>query len=592
LTLYDADGTAIDPRDPSAGPYSPRATCGKCHAYATIASGLHFSGSLEDGPAGRIGEPWILVDSATGTQLPLSDRGWDGTFAFGAIGLSRWDRVTRFGRHLPGGGACEPAPADLAGEAEARRWGVSGGLTIDCMGCHCDDGRHDAAEASRQIPRENFRWIPTAALALAAVRGDARNAPDDWDPLLPPDPDYPERSGPTLAWDRSRFDADDRVVFGITARMDPGRCYFCHTLREVGEGSPEAWTADDDVHLRAGMTCADCHRHGLDHRMVRGYEGEASAASGTLTCRGCHLGAGGGSEGPPDSLGGRLGAPEARHRGLPAVHLEKLACTACHAGPWPTGEVRRFQTARAHGLGVPSKERTAATPPEILGPVYVRGADGRIEPRLLLWPAGFFRIVPAGDATEEGGPAGRLEPVPLDEATRAVRAALPERSAETGEPLGPSEVGRILEWLADGEAARRAEPIYLRGGQTIRRGSDEGVVIEQDGILGPVTWPIAHDVRPSARSLGVAGCTDCHASDAPFTFGRIAPAPGAQTEHAPLGRMYELQGGDASLLGAWARAFAGRAVFKIVGFLCSGVLAAVLLVYGLRGLGSLFGRLR
>ena len=33
---------------------------------------------------------------------------------------------------------------------------------------------------------------------------------------------------------------------------------------------------ESDVHLKAGLNCIDCHRNGLEHDMVRGYENDMS----------------------------------------------------------------------------------------------------------------------------------------------------------------------------------------------------------------------------------------------------------------------------------------------------------------------------
>ncbi|GAG28266.1 unnamed protein product, partial [marine sediment metagenome] len=204
ITLYDHEGAVIDPTDELAGPYSPRTTCAKCHDYGAISAGWHFNALLSTIPPGRPGEPWLLVDPLTGTQLPISGREWPGTLTPEEIGLTRWQFVLRFGRHLPGGGYGEPSDEEIANSPQAVRWGISGKLEIDCMFCHSADFRHDPAEAARQIEAENFKWAPTAALGLAVVRGEARKAPDDWDPLMPPDPDFPERAGPRLVWNTSR----------------------------------------------------------------------------------------------------------------------------------------------------------------------------------------------------------------------------------------------------------------------------------------------------------------------------------------------------------------------------------------------------
>lgn len=391
ITLYDHDGAAIDPGDEFAGPYSPRMTCAKCHPYAIISHGWHFNAALDDAFAGRPGEPWLLVDPQTGAPLPISGRGWPGTFSPADIGSSPWDFVKTFGHHTPGGGFGEPTDAQIAASEHKARWGISGRLEIDCMFCHSADQQHDPAEASRQIERQNFKWAATAALGLAVVRGAAKDAPDDWDPLMPPNPNYPEQAGPKLVWDQTRFDADDRVFFNITRRPPNERCQFCHSVRAVGPGAPPRMLAASDVHLTAGLLCVDCHRNGLDHMIVRGYRGEAAErgqpALATYSCEGCHLGVPDADD-PAIRMGGRYGAPHPQHRGLPPLHFEELTCTVCHSGPWPRMNVQQIQTALAHGLGLPTRERTSDDPPHIAEPVFARQADGRIAPQRVFWTPG------------------------------------------------------------------------------------------------------------------------------------------------------------------------------------------------------------
>ncbi len=387
ITLYDHDGTAIDPEDKLAGPYSPAQTCGKCHPVAQIAGGWHFNAWNQAVPPGRPGEPWFLVDETTGTVLPISGRGWPGTFKPEEVGLSRWDFVMEFGHHMPGGGYGEPSDEDVDGSEKAIRWGISGNLEIDCMFCHAADQQHDPSEQARQIEKENLKWAPTAALGLAVIRGEARKAPDDWDPMMPPDPDFPEKAGPRLMWDQSRFDPDGRVLLNITRRPPAERCLFCHFAREVGPESPEPFQTAPDVHLTAGLTCVDCHRNGVDHNIVRGYRTEATErqdpAVAAFSCEGCHLGATGVQEASV-ALGGRYGAPRPEHEGLPPHHFEKLTCTTCHSGPWPEMYAKRFQTALAHGLGLATRERKDDDPPHIVGPVFARQHDGKIAPQRMV----------------------------------------------------------------------------------------------------------------------------------------------------------------------------------------------------------------
>ena len=387
ITLYDHDGAAINPADEPALPYSPHRTCGKCHPYAEIAHGWHFNAADPSVPPGRPGEPWFIVDEQADTVCAISGRGWPGTITAEKAGLSSWQFVKQFGHHTPGGGLGEPGQEAVDASDEWLRWGVSGRLEIDCLMCHSADMQHDPAEAARQIEKENFRWLPTVALGLAVVRGEARKAPDEWDAYTPPDPDHPEQAGPTLIYDRTRFDPDDRVFFNVTRRVLNERCYFCHTLREVGPHAPDDWTVDQDVHLAAGLICVDCHRHGMDHNIARGYEGEAHAttqpAKAALTCRGCHMGTAE-ADSITAALGGRLRAPYPEHAGLPPVHLEKLTCTACHSGPWPEMTPHRFQTAMAHGLGIATREDSDDTEPWIFAPVFGKDEAGQIAPQRLV----------------------------------------------------------------------------------------------------------------------------------------------------------------------------------------------------------------
>lgn len=387
LTLYDADGVAIAPDDFRAAPYSPARTCGKCHAYETISGGWHFNAGHDTQPAGRPGEPWLLVDPEGGATRALSGRGWPHTLTPEAAGLSDFAFTLRFGHHFPGGGYGEPSADRVRASDEFLRWGLSGPLEIDCMFCHSADNLHDPAEAERQIAKQNFRWAPSAALGLGAIRGEAAGAPDDLDPLAPPDPDFPERALPFVEYDETRFDSDGRVFFNITRRPAPQRCEFCHASRDVTPSAGPDWATQPDVHIASGMVCVDCHRNDIDHHIIRGDPGEAARrndpALRAFTCAGCHgvdpaLNAGADAGSVP--IAGRLGAPIPRHAGIPALHFETLTCTACHSGPWPTETPRRVQTALAHGLGLPTRDRADDGPPEIRAPLFARDTAGRIAP--------------------------------------------------------------------------------------------------------------------------------------------------------------------------------------------------------------------
>lgn len=612
ITLYDADGAAIDPTDSFAGPYSPEATCGKCHPINTINFGWHFNALNPDLPSGRRGEPWWLVERNLGIVAPLSYREWPGAFQPAAFGLTQWNMLARFGRHIPGGSFGAPrrfTPHD----PQSERWRVSGKLEIDCMICHAQTAAHDPAEQSRQIDRQNHRWSPTAAAGLASIRGDAKDTPDDWDPLLPPNPDYPDQSGPALDWNTQRFDADDRVLFDISRRVPNERCLFCHTSHAVGPAAPAAHQRRPDVHLAAGLLCVDCHRNGLNHAITRGYPDEAQhfadPGRAALTCAGCHHGDPA-SDDPLAQLGGALAAPRPQHPGLPPLHLESMTCTSCHSGPWPEDATSLLHTAAAHALGIPTRDRAAVDSPHILAPVFTRNAAGRITPERMVWPSFWIRY----EAPDQ------VAPIALAEVRRAVAQARQtlaagqtnqaDQSAAGGQasPSDPASpilsdelVTATLRILAESEGA--AAPAYVRGGAllsltntgALRRQTarDANAPAKPDapprGIIRrltqPYTWPIAHNVRPAAHSLGSNGCTDCHANGAPFYDGSTQPRLASVAEHTPAQTMATLHNAPAALTRAWNASFTLRPAFKLFSF---GVLG-ILLVLCLRGLLDAFG---
>src|SRR5690606_27663570 len=235
---------------------------------------------------------------------------------------------------------------------------------------------------------------------------------------------------PRTVYDARRVDLDGKVFFDVVRTPPDTACYRCHTAIDVGEGVAPRWLHDGDVHLRAGMHCADCHGNGVDHHTVRGFPGERHPSGADVraaSCSGCH-------EGDGASGGGRFAAPVLRHRGLPPLHFEKLTCTACHSGPEPAPEAGAVQTALAHALGLPSQTRAADDLPRLVQPVLRRDASGRIAPHRGVWPAFWGLLTDAG-----------IEPVPPADAYKVVRRHLRIRrdlARETAElPRAELEAG-------------------------------------------------------------------------------------------------------------------------------------------------------
>ncbi len=576
MKLLDEEGTTISPHDDPLMPFSTEQTCGECHSYQTIASGWHFNAADPEVPPGRPGQPWILVDRKAATQIPLSYRDWPGTFRPEEVGLAPLEFVEKFGSHMPGGGIGDDEEAETVDYF--MRWMVSGKLEVNCLGCHDAEPSYDQAEYAAQVGRQNFRWAATAASGLATVSGSAENMPDTYDVLFGSMLDDPKQIPPSVSYDESRFDDGGKVFFDVVRDIRAERCYFCHSSKTIPATPSERWETDEDIHMVAGMTCVDCHRNGLDHAMIRGYEGEALSVdnpfAATLTCRGCHLGDG--SAGFP--MAGRLGSPQPEHAGIPPVHFDRLTCTSCHTGPWPDRENYLVKTSKAHRLGTRGVLKADDALPHILSPVFIKQEDGKIAPHRLIWPA-FWAYLDGEDIT------------PLDP---QVVGTLAGRIITRGEPLRAGafptltdeQIVQVLGLLPPPPSADGA-PVYISGGKLFRLDGSGGLMQADHPAAQPYSWAFAHDVRPAAQSLGVRGCGDCHATDSPFYFGRIdvdSPVATLQgsfitmTDFLHMGTVYPR---------IFALSFVFRPWLKLLVLAAFAMMAAVLIVYGFKGLSRL-----
>ncbi|MCR9293196.1 MAG: hypothetical protein NXI32_10785 [bacterium] len=384
IELFDADSRRIDPRDPAAKPYSPEKTCGRCHDYTTISHGWHFNAVDDQAHHGRPGQPWVWSDERTGTHLPLSYRGWKGTYNPDELGMTRWEVAAKLGGYMPGGGvgSAESVAQDSAATEQPefqpeQRASVTGPLPVDCMMCHHNTGSgYSPFVWTEQIEQQNFAYAPTAAAGLARVSGGMSRIADDFDPSAEGAAD----KLPKLEYDIDRFASDGKVFFDLVREPKNDSCYYCHTNMPADAVTGQRWLHDEDVHLQAGMSCVDCHRNALDHHMVRGFDGEVHPAGSlvaALSCQGCHMSQ------PADAMGepgvweksdlanvGRLGAPLPQHRGLPPLHFEKMTCTACHAGPAPETQLGRQMNSIAHRLGEHWK-RTGEEQPGIVAAIHL-----------------------------------------------------------------------------------------------------------------------------------------------------------------------------------------------------------------------------
>ncbi len=561
MPLVDEEGRGITPADKLPLPFSVRQSCGLCHDYNTVSHGWHFNAVEPDVAAGRIGQPWIFVDAGAATQVPLSYRPWPGTFHPEQLGITPWKFVQLFGRQMPGGGVGELV-SDVPEEID--RQFVSGRLETNCLACHNADPAYDQSEYVVQIARQNLRWAATAACRFASVSGSAKDMPNNYDYLMPQPLNNPRLIPPAVTYKKDAFDEKNRVFFDLVTKIPAERCYFCHSNYDVGEGDPEEWAVDEDVHLYSDLACVSCHRNGLEHNIIRGYEGEEVASDNPLasasSCESCH------NE-------GRLGATVPRHLGIPIGHFDKLACTACHSGRLPEQKTMRTKTSRAHGLGVYSVDKTDSVLPHIIYPVFAKRQDGKIAPHKLIWPA-FFGVLKGG----------QVFPMKIDTVRPVVTrgreiSTYGDWPALTGEQIAKA-LG-LLQMTAEGEA------VYICGGKLHRLDGKGGLIAEEYSEAKPYLWPIAHDVRPAAQSLGARRCEECHSTDSPFFFADVEVDSPIASEKGAVKSMIEFQQLNPVYMKLFAFSFVFRPFLKVAAICSAGILAAVLLLYVLKALGCI-----
>ncbi len=638
-------GTPTEPSSILKSPHAPiplERRAGKCHDYEAISRGHHFNaGGKEATDRSRPGEPWIWLDQKTGTQLPLSLRRWPGTYDPRDLDIDRLTLLEKFGRYSAGGGWAEQVEARVeegddrrkvanspertaetpaADEAEGgqprtlSKSQLAGPLEIDCLVCHSGSREYDASARGAQIEQQNLAWAATAGMGFGTIEGNVRSLPDVVE--------VPEADGetasleglPQVTYDAKRFRADGKVFFDIVRRPENNACYYCHTTRVVAaedsahetnqQEATSHWLPDEDVHVAAGLKCADCHRNDLEHHTVRGFPGEQlpdGAPTASLSCQGCHSG-----PGAESVMGGWMGAPKARHRGLPPVHFDRLACTACHSGPRAGSAVELMQTSLAHQLGVPA-HRTASDPPQIVAPVFRPNRQMMLAPFRMLWPS-FWGLMRGN----------QIEPIPPERAYRLLRRTLRIRrdfraeiakvrlsSQEKKELLGDERAGVAeSQWTEDERrrvdeaiARRREEafrekvakalevlgkeypdatPVYVAGEKVYALG-DAGLRTFEHPAARPYAWPIAHEVRPARQALGARGCTDCHSQNAPFSSAKVTALSQVPDTHPPTRAMIAWQGLDADRWSLWNRLFAFRPLFKVFGWTVLAVVTLCLL---------------
>lgn len=575
INLIDEDSSIIRSDEFPLLPFSTEKTCGACHNYQKISSGWHFNAGDSTVDDGRPGQPWIYFDAHSGTQMALSFRDWPQVLHPFQVGMSSLDFISRFGRQMPGGGVGENET--LQSPDNYMRWQVSGKLETNCLSCHDAEKSHNQAEYAAQVARQNLRWAATASSGFATVSGSAKDLPINYNIYNIIDPDQSKTSAPQVSYRTDRFNEKNEVFFDIVRKVPSENCYFCHSNKIVAAEESERWHTDEDVHIASGMACVDCHRNGLDHNITRGYETQ-SAELKSLTCEGCHIPST--QAGKP--LNGRSGAPTPAHKGIPVNHFEEMACTACHSGAWPQDLNVMVKTSMAHSLGVHGANRSDSTLPHILTPVFLKRNDGKIAPHNQVWPSWW------GEKNNE-----TIIPIALDvilPIARSVIGHLDSLGTNNWPLLQDSTILKVLDSLSKSNLLEH-QPVYVSAGR-INYSDQQGKLINSfHEAAKPYSWPVAHNVRPAAQSIGINGCYDCHNPTAAFTFGSVSSdTPLKMLKSSTIKTISALDKNTAYQY-LFASSFYFRTPVKYILMMSVFITLSVLLFYFIRGLQTLLSYL-
>jgi hypothetical protein len=312
------------------------------------------------------------------------------------------------------------------------------------------------------------------------------------------------------------------------------------------------------------------------------------------------------------------------HKGLPALHLDRLSCTACHSGTGPRAELPQEQTARAHGLGLPSHDYSAGMTPGIVTSVLLPQGE-TLYPHRLVWPAfwGYRlrdRITPLnpdevyettrktlrvrrGSSLEESVMDVRLKTeekvgilgedrvkVPEEEWTEKEKTDMADLKKKKGMEAFREKLAGALADLKKIITEEGAEPVYISGGRAYRLGEDGSVVEFDHEATKPYAWQLGHNVRPARWATGAGGCYDCHSLGSPIFEGTVTALGPAPDEAPQTQAIYELAGLDKTKLDAWSLSFLSRSAFKWFAFFAMGIVALVLLAYLCDGVRGVFAR--
>jgi len=572
FNLLDEKGQIINPisGENTDAPYSPRKTCGACHDYEKITGGYHFTQGAGENPTlnqaercqwastpGNYGGTWCSPAPLYRYLSPkqnTSARTMDMTsFSFITAGCgpchpgggsAEFDRNgIRYDEYMQdkNNGMISGGDNNFDGDYYQARWDETGVLEADCMLCHYPG--YSFLERKKQLTNFNFRWAPTAAAGWAIVTGSIQD------------------NGPiSVKYDKTVFDPDGKISPHIVREPRDNACLTCHA-KPGWKKRGANFRSRTDVHIRAGLKCVDCHPAGskaVDERINEKEMhqfGKGDDPGGHVRddldnsgrgCVDCH-----------DT--GYLGATIAKHKWLPPLHLDNIACQTCHI---PERAVKSAQVQAGDvfnpGTKIPTKGKHLWTfygpdmnywnhygdlemmgyddkPTDPFNPVFARykgkiypvnrvhsawpaieiqGRPGLTQPKMgdiyKMWTTHFEDPSKYPDLSiiQDDNDDGVIE-VNRAEEIDALIAAVTSMLKETKYPME----GKHVVWAMD-------DRVYTSGTEF------RTLEIEpwEASAYGNV-HKYNHDVYPAKTALGTNGCTDCHSLNSNFFFANVVQYP-------------------------------------------------------------------
>ena len=375
--LRDVDGKVIDPTKDTEDkrttrPVSTKQTCGACHDYDRITRGYHFQAGkdelFDDPPAGEALPPhrgpgfwgkWQLL-----YQRELAPKEFDHP---DNIDLTPYEWVNACGICHPGGGPaeydranrrCDETLEDDRGLAlfmdsdyYESGWVESGVVEADCFICHLET--YDYSLRAQQLKKLNYKWAATAAAGLGFVWGSVK-----------------DRQEPNVYYRKELFGPDGTVHLKIRRPSDR-QCMSCHDMSGVQKRGT-TWHSNyiQDVHTECGMQCIDCHpgdiRHNFAKRHAAGLTVRLDLDRTMVSCRECHERQ-------------EMGAANYTHPGIPELHFNRLACTACHITRRPFLGTRTVDTLTGKAVELPVDPEPDAFDGYAFGAMWGKAQPGQAD---------------------------------------------------------------------------------------------------------------------------------------------------------------------------------------------------------------------